>query len=301
MKIDLSINQEIMAVVTLDDAGLKVARSAAALALKSRRRLRLVTLCDESVTTDRDEQLTSNILREVARQIDARLEVRTSVIDGRFPFTLLELASAQQSLLLIVGQSVGRNDALGHTMELMAGASMPVLVIPETAQCFDFDDSGRLKILIADDLSQSAAVAIDCLSAFINLLCLSVDVLHMHVESVDDKSIVLSPNFELKLWPQLEVRERQLDSRCEKIKNILNDRGLRLSKVVEANGGVYHLELWHGDVFHELGRAAQNHQASIVVFGKHYAIHKSPFSTGQMGYQKMLNMNRPIMMAPAPH
>jgi hypothetical protein len=74
-----------------------------------------------------------------------------------------------------------------------------------------------------------------------------------------------------------------------------------LCQVVEVNGGVCHFELWNGDVFEELNRAALNHQASIVVFGKHHAIHRHPVAVGQMGYQKMLNLNRAIMMAPAPH
>ncbi len=300
MKIDLSINREILAVVTLDHAGLMVAKSAATLALKSHRRLRLVTVCDESQFSDRTESGTADALHQLGLFVDNGIDVRSSVIDGRYPSALLELASAHQSILMVVGQRAGSPEAFNHMVELMAGASMPVLVIPETTERFAYDPSGLLNILIADDLTDSSAAAIECLTDFIHALCLPVNALHVHVEPVEVMSFALSPDYELKVWPQLGVRDRGLDIRYEKIKKTLRSRSSSLLETIDECGGSYHAELWHGDVLQELNRAALDHRASIVVFGKHHTIHKHPFAFGQMDYQKMLGLNRPIMMAPDP-
>ena len=161
-----------------------------------------------------------------------------------------------------------------------------------------YDATGYLNVLIADDLTESSAAAIECLTDFVHALCLPVNVLHIHVEPADVKSIVLSPDYELKLWPQFELRDRPLDIRYEKIKRTLRSRSASLIETIDQCDGIYHSELWHGDVFEELNRAALTHRASMVVFGKHHTIHKHPFAVGQMDYQKMLSLNRPIMMAP---
>jgi len=298
MKIDLSVNREILAVVTLDHAGLMVAKSAAALALKSQRRLRLVTVCDESQISDKTESGTADALHQFGLFVDNGINVRSSVVDGRYPSALLELAAAHQSILMVVGQKAGSDDALNHTIELMAGASMPVLVIPDTVQNFICDESGLLHVLVADDLKESSQAAIECLTDFIHTLRLQVNVLHVHVEPVEVKTLALSPDFELNFWPELAVRERPVEIRYETIMKTLRLRSRHLADVVSECGGTYHAELWHGDVSVELNRAAQSHRASMIIFGKHHLVHKHPWAIGQMDYQKMLNLNRPIMMAP---
>jgi len=298
LRINPDMRHEILAVVTVDEVGMLVAQAAASLALKSQCLLRLVAVFDESQMGDQTESATLATLQRLGLSIDSDVEVCCSIINGQYPTAVMELATAHQYVLMVIGAE--KNDVHKYTPQLMAGVMAPTLVIPYTKEKVDFAKPGLLKILIADDLTDSSLVGIRCLKSLISRLQLPIDVLHLHIEPVEVKSLPLSPDYELTLWPHIAVCERALDKRCDDLKNQLRSRSEKILEVIDQCGGTYRAEIWHGDVGEELARAAEDHKSGMIVVGKHSVFHKHPWSFGQLDYKKMLGLNRPIMIGPEP-
>jgi nucleotide-binding universal stress UspA family protein len=348
MKIDPKGDQEFIAAIKFDDQSEQVAKSAAMLAARAGRPLRLVHVFEpsEAPLPVRERELFDSIPGEAAGIYDERsfvltgpagaatgrdgwpdgeleaafehaeaelrrlrellpvadVPVATSVIVGVYPQALLELAASQRGALLVAGAEKTDpglfQNRLRRTMRLMAGAAMPVLIVPDDGAGLATDSGRPLRVLVADDLSDSSRYAISNLTHMISSFHLTADILHIHVEPVNTAAMTLSPEYELEIWPGIVVQDRLINDRHEHIKTRMRNRSRTLRKVAVECGGSYHLELWHGNVSKELKRAVEVHEADISVFGKHHLLHLRPLALGQMGYKKMIGLNSAILVAP---
>jgi nucleotide-binding universal stress UspA family protein len=187
--------------------------------------------------------------------------------------------------------SMGFSSAVSLIME----SPVPVMVLNEEAWP-DFE-ADPLRMLLADDLSDSGAAAVDFATSFA-LGLPRVAFYHTHVESYADVSRPgrgkspdepeslrpLTPEFIEHLHREAEQRMRQ--------------RSGESASRMESRGGRYRIELLSGHVADEIEKSANAARADLVVFGQHKVFHRKPLHVGQVPFRAMLQQSRAVVVVP---
>lgn len=204
------------------------------------------------------------------------------VLVGEFPDTLLEHAAGLDAALVVTGAATKDpgflRTKLRHTYKLMARTALPVLVLPDALSRFQVGGA-PMRILVADDLTEASRAALKATETLIGIVGRSVDVLHVHVETMSGPDHLAA-------------------SRHATVLARLKARAEPLASEVEAAGGSYRTELWHGRVGEELSRAAQVSGADVTVFGQHHFLKKEKLALGQMPFGAMLAIGSAVLVAP---
>lgn len=313
----------VLAAVKVGDENHLPLRAAAQMCRRTGMRLRLVTVIETgqrpgirytpydmfdftALDRARGDELrakAANDLHSLADTLEIGAPVETSVIVGDPAQGILSDAVVSGASLIVVGAAKGGHrfvpKGMSTALSLMADSSVPVLVVNDACTT----ELGRksLKILVADDLSESCERAV--LVAFDLAVALGhTDVHHVHANALNMETIAdtvqrmrksrerdsdkdLGPT---ELW---DAAQRDLHER-------IRSRAPIRSLFLETSGGTYRPEIRNGGAEAELDKAIETAAPDLLVFGRHQSIHRRPFAIGRVPFHFMLSQNKAVLIVP---
>lgn len=252
---------------------------------------------------DEEREQAEDELRRIAAQLEFGSDVEVSVIFGTPAQAILSDAVVSGASFIVTGAAKGSHHfvpkGLSTALTLMADSPIPVLVINEACRLDVNRES--LKILLADDLSES------CERSIATVFDLAIglrqtDVHHVHANALSMETFARNvqkmralragnPKDDIgptELWEEVQ---RDLHAR-------LRSRTRARVASLESAGGHYWPEIRNGRVETEIERAIETIAADIVAFGRHHPVHRRPFSIGRVPFHFMLSQDRALLVAP---
>lgn len=187
-------------------------------------------------------------------------------------------------------------------LSLMTTAPCPVLV--QGAHATQDLSRGRVKLMIADDLS---SVGLDALVTGLDFARAlgQTDVLHMTVGPTSQKWFVaLKERLGGGAQPT-EKSKSKLDAHellmgvTAQLDTKLKERAPEHVAMLPTKEGNYRTMVYHGrDIAGEVTQASKDVGADIVVYGRHRAFHREPWALGKIAWHEMLTGERLVLIAP---
>lgn len=259
------------------------------------------------------EQVEHN-LREQAEEKLAKIAAtfgdvaETKVLVGRPAEAIASDAVAASSAAVFCGAE-GTSHRLvpsgfSTALSLMANCTVPLMVVPENTQ-IQFAKH-QLRVLLADDLRDAGMNALE-LACDLGLEVPATDLFHLHIcqhteeELIDFGRDVLAALERKELpGPTTLGEETFLSQAREAIELELNRRMGFIKSLLKSGTGSYKQIVRFGPVLEQLRAACEDVAPDIIVFGRHELLHRN-WSWGRMSYASMLELNRPLMIAPPRH
>ncbi len=243
----------------------------------------------------------------VANQVLPERECSYNVVFGRIPSAIVAEAISNNGALIVAaaGQMADKSFPYGYStsLGLMAGSSLPIMITPNHLSRLNNYD--HLRVLIADDLTDSSRSAITLGCEFANAFPRS-EVMHLHIckssfediekwgdqllESMTAGTIPMDPTFK---------KAEFLDKVGSYYRNALETR-VGSAKLLIEQTGAYHASVLYGDPFTQFAYAVGKFNPDLVIFGRHELVHTRPLGVGKMPFHAMLALNRTIVIAPSP-
>jgi nucleotide-binding universal stress UspA family protein len=244
-------------------------------------------------------------LKKMAQSLGSEFEVSCQVINARHPAQglLAEARASEASLLLLGAGTKAENfftQGFSTTLTAMAETNIPVIVVGSQCQA-DFARSD-LRVLLADDLRDVSAQAMQNASEWIRRLQVS-DLLHLHVEelSLDRvKQVLGTATTELRSTVEWESLYSDLMLALDHaLQERLQSRTSGVKALLASQGGTLKTEVRRcAQVRDEIERAAEEFAADLLIFGRHQKVHQQPSMLGRVTYQAMISQTRAIMVVP---
>lgn len=228
-----------------------------------------------------------------------------AVVAGNAAQALISDAATSGAKLIVCGTKAISHRFLpkgfSTALSLMADSPIPVMIVPE--DCRSFKDEEPV-IMLADDLTDSCWGALHTALE----LCLSLKKPKLvHVHMFDSRREELK-QFSKKLMEKLDLDTVPLDGDFsfqkladefeERVKEKMNHRLGTAKGLIESAGGTYEVRTYFGDVQKNFTRATLDYKPDLVVFGRHETVHRRPFSIGKMPFYAMLDLHKPLIIAP---
>ncbi len=248
-------------------------------------------------------------LQEVAQEFQGKALLETQVIYGYAAEGLRAEATAQRASLIMCGTRHGKErlmpQGLSTAMDLMAHATVPVLVIPAGAGVKFAHPEWT--ILVADDLHDTSRDALG-VAAELSYDLGKAKFVHFSVFEQSKKDMEEFATHVLQAMasntiphnPSFSVQNVIADAR-ERVGHVMTERLGFVKNLLETHGGHYLQNVAFGDVTRELDAAVASEKPTLLVFGRHEMLHRRPFSIGKLPFHAMLNLNCPVMVVPTVH
>jgi hypothetical protein len=246
-------------------------------------------------------------LSALGKQVLPERECTHSVVFGRIPSAIVAEAISSNASLIVAaaGQMADKSFPYGYStsLGLMAGSTLPVMIVPNHwNRLHNYD---RLRILVADDLTDHSRSAINIGCEFANAFSGS-ELMHLHIcksshedikkwgeqilESMTTGTIPMDDNFR---------KDNFLDKVGSFYRQSLESR-IGSAKMMIEQTGTYHPSVLYGDPFTQFSYAVGKFNPDLVIFGRHEFVHARPLGIGKMPFHAMLALNRTIVIAPEP-
>lgn len=266
----------IVAAVRFDANLVRVLRSVVWLAHATGSGIRLVHIFDPETPTGlaRLAALHARLERYAARARRGGTNIRSEVLIGPYPESLVEHVAATAATLLVIGAHRGAAGFMSVNLRplqrLITRAAIPMVVIPDGPS--RRSPQTALRLLLTDDLTTGSTMALATTRDLLGHLDVPAIITHLHVAKSGDHS--------LDLLAQIRTRGREL------------------AAIAEAHGGTYKAELWHGNTASAINRAAVLHATDLAIFGQHRSLHPERAALGNMSYRAMLGVPSAFLVAP---
>lgn len=185
-------------------------------------------------------------------------------------------------------------------LAMMAQSTIPIMVIPEEKNIRFTQD--RLTILICDDLTETSAEAVTTAAEFAGSLQ-NCNLVHLHVHPEPTHKLVewavqISQMSQTKdLTYGFPIRQETIVEETEQaIRKKLTERLLVPAYLLEQSKVSYEQKTKFGSVFEEITSVVKSIKPDLIVFGRHYFVHKHPVSIGKVPFYAMLSLDTPVMV-----
>jgi nucleotide-binding universal stress UspA family protein len=309
--------------VSFDDNSERLARLGHALAKQTRKKLRLIHVCEPwfgqtysyplgfdptlheialSVETNTTE-VAAKRLADLAATLGSDVPITTQVVTGQ-PAAAINADSQLHNVYLTLVGFRGKANRLTPTgwstvASLLHSADVPVMVIPESAKV-DLKEK-PFKIAVTDDLSEQSRSCLDfAMSVAANVS--EAELVHLHVSGLNADNlkgalqIALSSSrtgIDQSLTPEDIVRD--VNRRLSEHMARRSERGMMALK--SANG-VYCNMVLNGEVNEELNKFVEKSRPQITFFGRHKMFHRAPFFLGRVPFANMINIGSAVVVVP---
>lgn len=243
-------------------------------------------------------------LDELASTVPPEISVITRVVSAKAVDGIVRELTRLPSCLLLVGASYGNvrflPRGLSTALSLMVTSPVPVLIIDTTKPTPLLEE--RTRILVADDLGDQTATAVEYAFAF-GAAVGGVEVRHVHVNGLSLSNLraglETAAATSHTVLDSTESAERVFDALLVDLSQRLAVRAENQREYLEAAGGLYTSEVRTGNVFDQLEASATAFGPNLMVFGRHQAYHTQPFFVGRVPYRSMLSYQRPLLIVPS--
>ncbi len=179
---------------------------------------------------------------------------------------------------------------LSTALALMHAADCPVIAVDQDCS-HDFTTPGA-RILVLDDLRDDTLGAVNWAYNLATILP-NARVRHTHVIPPAEGALTRGLK---RAWGSLGYGPSEPISDEDFELYSLDKLRKRSPRDFQAN---VEFDLRRGIVADEIGKAARDHAADLLVFGRHRLLHTRPFLIGRMPVSAMLSAHRPIAVVPA--
>jgi nucleotide-binding universal stress UspA family protein len=189
-------------------------------------------------------------------------------------------------------------------LSLMAHSKVPVMVIPAEAK--PPQEGTPLKLLFCDDLKPHSQAGIGlALDIIAGISYGELHHVHFHEKDQSDVEAMAQDIQQMMSMGRIPFDDKFSSAKLvDQIKAYIEQKMLgRLGDaklIVEENGGTYFNRIYFGDVADQLTRCIEEVNPDLVIFGRHELVHRKPLGIGKLPFYAMLNVGKPIIVAP-PH
>ncbi len=240
---------------------------------------------EEEIIADRQSSM-----EELVKRWEGRIDAGTVRL-GAVADEILALVVEKDADVIFTGispRNFYRNlGGLSTAATLMRSSGVPVFAVP-SGHTLDFQTIG-LRLLVLDDLRDETLSAVNWTAE----LCKHLENPHLRLTHVVGSSEGAITRGLARAWGSLghgpiepsEIEAYALEKLTKRmpVTNLIN---------VEC-------EIKTGDIRDEVLRAAHDHQADLLLFGRHHFIHQHPFHIGRMPLKAMLEGDRVVGIIPA--
>jgi|GEM_PF-2175360 len=189
---------------------------------------------------------------------------------------------------------------ISTAFSLASHSDIPVMIVPLGSK---IDFNKRPRMLVADNLELEGRRALEAaIQLALDLDCLEISHIHVHqlgrrevkdmVEKVREAmnlgKIPANPDFSIETYTS-QMKQKIAEDLNYRFHN---SQGATLLK------SQYHTHVAFGNPAEELHKAAREHQAQMIVFGRHHLFHKRGFALGKIPYDAMINEGLATLIVP---
>jgi nucleotide-binding universal stress UspA family protein len=313
----------ILAAIGFDEHSEAILATAANLAKRMQKRLRLVHVVEPWVgrmhakpfgensplwnvayaVEQNAVSLATDRLKELASSLDKDIDCEVRVFQGA-PAEWLDADSfANHARLIICGVARGKNPflpkGLSTALSLLHHGKIPILIVDKDVhELPEFSATAKkksLKIALADDLSPESERGVDqAMHVAQDMGCSHMD--HFHVSGLSKENIEASVTQALAASHSPLGDSVSADDLHAAISEKLRDR--LKGRKRDAGFDSYSQVILEGNVHDEIARHLAETKPDIVIFGKHQMFHKKPFIIGRVPFRVMVSLNIPLMVIP---
>ena len=209
---------------------------------------------------------------------------------------------SQDSAITLVGSGEFTDGVFKRfttAFQVLSQSERPVCIVPEG---FKFNQSGKLNILLSDDLEGHSANAARFTFKLCNKLS-PVRLTHVHVTGMTLEN--LKAGLEMAQaashsnMSTVPTAEDMFKAARDSIAKALGSRATVDQSEFAAAGNVYDQKILEGHPSDKLEELRKSIDPDIEVFGKHHAFHKKPFSFGRMSFQSMVSAKSLVIVVPS--
>lgn len=187
---------------------------------------------------------------------------------------------------------------LSTVMSLQQSPPCPVVVFPLGKE-YNWEKNVRLKIGLADDLSQETSDVISRGIEFASILknC-EVHQVHCNGLHKDDLKAALTLVSATAHTPETALSSEAIwDATMEKITDSMKKRSKNVgADQLLQDGSIIKHTILHGNPPEEMLEYASKNGLDLLIFGRHKMLHHKPFTLGRMPFSAMAKMERPILV-----
>lgn len=249
-------------------------------------------------------ELAGRKLDELASKVSPKVKVVKHVLRGKPVPLLAQEAFNIGSMVLLVGADVESlkylPKGLSTALSLMASAPVPVMVADGSTLLEIKAD--ELDILVADDLSEDSENALE-FGFDLAIGQGKATLHHVHINGLTYDSLrsglLSAAATSHSLGNDEKTTEIVFDSMIKGFEDQLERRGGNERDYLENGGGSYIPKVLTGNVAKKLLEETQIAKPSILIFGRHQAVHRQPFFMGRVPFKTMLASKIPVVVVPA--
>ncbi len=255
-------------------------------------------------TVEEQSQMTAEQeLKQLADSIKGDFEITTNVLTGRVAHGLISDAVVNKGSMILTGAAPGSHafvpKGLSTALTLMAESPIPVMVVSQDCKV-DFS-RGDLKVLAADDLTDSSLSVVHVAYDLAASLGHS-NVEHLHVNSLDLETLRASLSNAQAASHSVVDPAVSAESLFEMIKKDLTEKMKQRSPLhmssLEASGGKYTYNIVNGNPSEAINNEVERTGVDVLVCGRHQTFHRKPFLIGRVPFSAMLSLGRAVVVAP---
>lgn len=243
-------------------------------------------------------------LEELIKLVPEGVSAERVILHGKPRSTLSQSAFACRACLLIAGahlQSLrhAMPRGLSTAMGLMPATQVPLLVVDPDHLPRLFDDDH--KILLADDLTASSEAAVRY-ALELSTALESTKIRHVYINTLNREQLAsaLTDAAAAARSPGVDQLSTDLVFKriLEDLEESLEERASSYIDYLENSGGSYEREVITGDVRNEVAQEILRYRPTLVVFGRHKALHSGPMFLGRMPFRAMVAHGVPVLIVP---
>jgi nucleotide-binding universal stress UspA family protein len=311
----------ILVAVNLDESAQSVLTAARQWALRLKRPIKLMHVCDYWVgrTWANDLMLGGAVLSNIAESAEEEainaakksldvmaknflqgVETFIDVVVGFSDEAIRAQAVTSHAACIMVGGTHAEYrfvpKGLSTVLSLLSESSCPVVVIPKGWKGH-FDQAVR--ILVGDDLTAQSETAVHAGYALAANFGAQTQVLHCHVNQMTKEALTsaLSTASAAAHAPESALNRDDIwQAAQQSLEKRLSLRAMDQRIKIAKQGGHVQDLLLNGDASELLLKTANDKDAHLLVFGRHRTWRQKPFSVGHLPFHSMLKSGKPIVV-----
>lgn len=243
-------------------------------------------------------------LTQLAKGIDAKIKVTTKVLAGPADEWINADALMAKAAMIFVGAGHAKGRFVpkdwSTALSLMARANIPVMTVDHEHPLNV--DSGLVKIVFADDLTEASLGGLDTAINLMHALK-KCAFYHLHVDGIDRANLSAALNTAIAASHSAPASKVSASEVFEMVQSSLHHKLEErtkpyLSLLSDREGIQYVPRVLNGDVGDQLVRSLDEIAPNVVIFGRHHAVHRHPFFLGRVPFHIMVAQQRPVIVAP---
>ena len=259
----------------------------------------------EAAAVQESHKAAEQWLADLKKLVPQGVSVESVIVHGKTRSMLAQSALTSRACLLIAGahfqtlrHAISRG--LSTAMGLMPVTRVPLMLV-DPNQLPSLTDSDS-KILLADDLTPSAEAAVRYALEFSTAIE-HATVRHIYINSIDRQQLAGALAAAAAAARAPEVDEVSAESVFARLvgdlRHQLEYRASSYVDYLENSGGNYEADVITGKVREELSVEILRFHPSLLVFGRHKALHAVPIFLGRMPFRAMVAHGLPVLVVPA--